>query len=181
MEGGAADALDFAARCAHPEDSLFHVMHLYFWGSMHFRITGRDEQGQLTRVGGWQHNQHMGQHPDHRYVEGLREALGAPGEFHYDRRTGELLVCTRDAPAQDVYLIHNPYLFRMTNCQDIRLENFTLRDTARTFMAEYEPLLRSDWSIHRGAAILPRTAGISPCRSARCTTWAPMRCSSAAM
>jgi len=153
MAGGAADALDFAARCEHPEDGAFHVMHLCFWGSLHFRITGRDEQGQLTLEGGWQHNQQMGLHPEHRYVEGLREALGAPGEFYYDRRSGELFVCCKDAPAQEVYLIHNPYLFRLRGCQDIRLENLTLQDTARTFMADFEPLLRSDWSIHRGAAI----------------------------
>ena len=36
---------------------------------------------------------------------------------------------------------------------NIHLEGLQLTQTVRTFMEAYEPLLRSDWTIYRGAAI----------------------------
>ena len=153
-EGGAADALDFAAACAHPEDGYFHALHSHLWGDVHYRIAGRNDDGSLRLEGGWQNNRPMGEHKEHRFVENLREALGAEGEYFYDIRTGELLACWHEKSPEDALLIGNPYLLELRGCRGIRLENLTFADSARTFMAEYEQLLRSDWSIHRGGAVM---------------------------
>ena len=152
-EGGAADALDFAAGCAHPEDGYLHALHAELWGDEHYRILGRDPAGGLRLEGGWQNNRPMGLHPAHRFVENLFEALGAPGEYFYDRRTGELFACAGTRPDEEILLIDGPCLLRAEGCRDIRLEGLTFEDGARTFMAAYEPLLRSDWRVHRGGAV----------------------------
>ena len=151
--GTAADALEFAASCAHPEDGVLHAMHAHLWGDVHYQITGRGADGTLALRGGWQNNRPMGMHREYRFVENLREALGAPGEFFYDRRTGELLVCALEAPGEEIHLISQPYLVEMRDCRNVRWEGLVFEDSARTFLAPYEPLLRSDWCIHRGGAV----------------------------
>ena len=75
--GTAADALEFAASCAHPEDGVLHAMHAHLWGDVHYQITGRGADGTLALRGGWQNNRPMGMHREYRFVENLREALGA--------------------------------------------------------------------------------------------------------
>ncbi|MFT5129192.1 MAG: hypothetical protein ACI8W8_002814 [Rhodothermales bacterium] len=37
-------------------------MHRSMWGDFHYRITGKDEQGELILEGGWQNNRQMGMH-----------------------------------------------------------------------------------------------------------------------
>ena len=152
-EGTAADALDFAARCAHPEDGVLHALHAHLWGDMHYRIASREADGSLRLEGGWQNNRPMGMHSEYRFVENLREALGAPGEFFYDRRTGELLVCADAVPQQEILLIDNSRLLELRRCHGVQLENLIFSDSARTFLEPYEPLLRSDWRIYRGGAV----------------------------
>lgn len=152
-KGTAADALDFAARCAHPEDGVLHALHAHLWGDMHYRIAGREEDGSLRLEGGWQNNRPMGMHCEYRFVENLREALGAPGEFFYDHRTGELLVCADTAPQEEILLIDNSRLLELRRCRGVQLENLIFADSARTFLEPYEALLRSDWRIYRGGAV----------------------------
>ena len=152
-KGTAADALDFAARCAHPEDGVLHALHAHLWGDMHYRIAGREEDGSLRLEGGWQNNRPMGMHCEYRFVENLREALGAPGEFFYDHRTGELLVCADTAPQEEILLIDNSRLLELRRCRGVQLENLIFADSARTFLEPYEALLRSDWRICRGGAV----------------------------
>lgn len=161
-QGTAADALDFAARCAHPEDGFFHVLHAHLWGDMHYRIAGRGEDGSLRLEGGWQNNRPMGMHREYRFVENLRETLGADGEFFYDRRTGELLVCAGEPPAEEICWIRGARLLDIRGCRKIHLEGLTFVDSARTFMEPYEPLLRSDWRIFRGGAVF-----VEDCREIR--------------
>ena len=152
-EGTMEDALDFAARSAHPEEGYFHALHAHLWGDAHYVIDGRRQDGSLSLTGGWQNNRPMGEHPRYRFVENLFEALGAEGEFFYDRRAGELYVCAACEPAEEALLIRNPYLLDIRACRNIQIEGLTFTDSARTFMANYEPLLRSDWRIHRGGAV----------------------------
>lgn len=162
LDGYAADALEFAAKCAHPEDGFIHAMHAHMWGDMHYRIDGRSANDTLKLVGGWQNNRPMGMHNEYMFAENLREALGAPGEFFYDRRTGELLVCADAKPESEVLIIENSGLIELSNCHDMRIEGLTFADSARTFMCEYEPLLRSDWCIYRGGAVFAEDcSGIS--------------------
>ncbi len=152
FEGTSSDALDFALRCAHPEDGVLHALHAHCWGDVHYRINGIGADGNADLIGGWQNNRPMGMHGEYRYVENLREALGAAGEFFYDVRTGELLICSDKIPQNEVLTVDNPYLFEIKNCHGIVVKNIKFENSARTFTESYEPLLRSDWCIHRGGA-----------------------------
>ena len=166
MGGYAADCLEFAARAGKPEGAYLHAMHSHMWGDMHYLIVGLDAQGKPQLEGGWQNNRQMGIHGEYRYVENLREALGADGEFYYDAERQVLYVCSITEPCQDVELIINPYILRALDCSALTLEGITFCNTARTFMADYEPLGRSDWSIHRGGALYferCRQIGIRDC------------------
>lgn len=153
LGGYAADCLEFAARCARPEGAYLHAMHSHMWGDMHYRITGLDAQGLPLLEGGWQNNRRMGMHNEYRYVENLKEALGADGEYYYDADEGQLYVCSASWPCAKAELVVNPYILRAVDCRELSIEGIRFRDTARTFMAEYEPLGRSDWCIHRGGAL----------------------------
>jgi hypothetical protein len=62
FNGTAADAISpaRAARWADPAGGFFHAMHGSLWGDMHYLITGKDAQGGVTYVGGWQNNRQSG-------------------------------------------------------------------------------------------------------------------------
>ena len=153
LNGYDKDALSFAQRCKNPAGAYLHGAHAHLWGSKHFQITGRDAEGNLLLKGGWQCNNDMPLHEEYRYVENLYEALGADGEFYYDRETSLLYVCSDTVPGSDAELITSPCLLKFSGCTDIRLTGITFGATARTFLAPYDRLLRSDWSIHRGGAV----------------------------
>jgi hypothetical protein len=53
----------------------------------HYRITGKDAEGNVTYEGGWQNNRQMGMHKDFRMVENIFEELDAPGEWFHDSKT----------------------------------------------------------------------------------------------
>lgn len=153
FNGCAPDCLDFAARSAHPEDGYFHAMHSLLWGDIHYRITGPDGKGGVALEGGWQNNRPDGCHETYRFVENIREALGAPGEYFYDAREQALYVCAEEMPGGTAELYVNAYLLRLEDCRDVEITGLRLTGTKRTFMEAYEPLVRSDWCIHRGGAV----------------------------
>lgn len=159
LGGFAGDCLEFAARCERPEGAYLHALHSHMWGSMHYRVTGRDGQGGLVLEGGWQNNRPMGRHDTYMYIENLREALGADGEFFYDVREGRLYLCSTVRPSGDIELVYATCLLSARDCHGLSLEGLRFCDTARTFMAEYEPLGRSDWCIHRSGALLIEECG----------------------
>jgi hypothetical protein len=254
--------------CANPLGGYLHAMHRSMWGDFHYKITGKDDKGELILEGGWQNNRQMGMHQQYRFVEGIREELDAPGEWWQDGETSEIFWIpdveglrlkaeggtgeggrlkveggngegTPDlnhahgqrpaeipkhpntqipkgdsgaekgnAGASDVNLNVNvnlnegasPHLnttasdargrafydepsleeflanaeFAVVDAdtkhlveiigrpeepvRDVLIENVTFRHTARTFMDTKEPLLRSDWCIYRGGAILIENA-----------------------
>lgn len=53
-------------------------MHKHDWGDFHYRITGKNEKGELQLEGGWQNNRPMGIHNENRMVENIFEELDAP-------------------------------------------------------------------------------------------------------
>lgn len=61
-------------------------MHKHDWGDFHYRITGKNEKGELQLEGGWQNNRPMGIHNENRMVENIFEELDAPGEWYYDKK-----------------------------------------------------------------------------------------------
>lgn len=145
-----------------PSRGFLHAMHVSDWGDFHYRITGKDEKGNLKMDGGWQNNRPYGLSKDNRMVENIFEELDAPGEWFYD--TTEAVLYYYPSPNEDVnksifevaqlkHLIE----FRGTEQNPVRnitIKNIEFTQTARTFMEKYEPLLRSDWTVYRGGAIV---------------------------
>lgn len=145
-----------------PEGGYLHAMHVADWGDFHYRITGKDAEGNLSLEGGWQNNRQYGLSLQNRMVENIFEELDAQGEWFYDTEkktlyyfpmSGEKIEKCKVEVAQ----LKNLVEFRGT--MDKPVKNITIKgieftQTTRTFMEKYEPLLRSDWTIYRGGAIL---------------------------
>lgn len=163
-QGYAADAFskERAARWADPAGGYIHAMHASRWGGYHYRITGKDAEGNVTYEGGWQNNRQMGMHKDFRMVENIFEELDAPGEWFHDRKTSTLYFFPEpgtDLEKAKVEVVRLRHLVEFRGTQEnpvkhITLQGFTVRHAARTFMDCREPLLRSDWAIYRGGAFV---------------------------
>jgi hypothetical protein len=174
--GYSADAFsrERAARWADPAGGYIHAMHRAHWGGYHYRITGKSKPGEVVYEGGWQNNRQMGMHPDHRYVENIFEELDAPGEWFHHAKTATLYYSP--PVAVDVYtamveVVRLRHLVEFRGNQEkpvrnVTLRGFVFRHAARTFMDVKEPLLRSDWTIYRGGAVL--FDGAEDCTIADC-------------
>src|SRR6266568_481779 len=151
-----------AARWKDPRGGYIHAMHRNMWGDFHYVITGKDANGNVTYEGGWQNNRRMGMHDKYRFVENIFEELDAPGEWYLDEKSATLYfyppagIDLKTATVEAVRLRHL-IEFRGREgrpVQWVQLRGLTLRHAARTFMDNREPLLRSDWTVYRGGAIL---------------------------
>ena len=174
--GAAADAFshDRASRWSDPTGGFMHALHKGSWGGLHYRITGKDAKGDVTYEGGWQNNRPSPPHSAHRYVENIFEELDAPGEWFHNAKTGTLYFI----PPADVNLktatvecarLRHLVEFNGTKEKPVRnvtLRGLTFRHATRTFMDTKEPLLRSDWTIYRGGAVL--VTGAEDCTLADC-------------
>ncbi|MFV0553831.1 MAG: hypothetical protein ACK5LR_03915 [Mangrovibacterium sp.] len=146
---------------ANPAGGYLHAMHNHDWGDFHYRITGVKEDGTLDLEGGWQNNRQSGLHKENRMVENIFEELDAPGEWFYAAE--EQMLYYYPMTGEDVasVVFESPqlkHLFELRGTMDnpvknISIEGVELTQTRRTFMEEYEPLLRSDWTVYRGAAL----------------------------
>jgi hypothetical protein len=163
-QGFAADAIsnERAARWADPAGGYIHAMHAHRWGGYHYRITGKKADGSLAYEGGWQNNRQMGMHPEFRMVENIFEELDVPGEWFHNAKTNTLYfmpVSGSELAKAAVEVVELPHLVDFQGTREkpvrfIRMSGFVFRHTARTFMENREPLLRSDWTIYRGGAVL---------------------------
>jgi PDZ domain len=154
-------------RWADPTGGFVHAMQGALWGSLHFRIMGRNPDQTLRLEGGWQHNRpDKGAHADFRFVENIFEELDAPGEWFHDADKGVLFffppkdVDLRTAKVESVRLRH---LIEFAGTKEKPVKSVSLRGLAftgarRTFMENKESLLRSDWTIYRGGALVMRGA-----------------------
>ncbi len=164
-----------------PQGGYIHAMHNYLWGDMHWRITGNalDENGipdstRLAYEGGWQNNRPAPMHPKFRFVENLREELDAPGEWYHDLTNHTLYYMPEegeDITQATVEAVRLKCLIALKGSEEkpvrkIHIEGFTFRHAARTFMDNREPLLRSDWTVYRGGAILYQ--GAEDCQLCDC-------------
>ena len=101
-------------------------------------------------------------HPNDRFVENIFEELDAPGEWFHDSKNNTLYYLPDedvDAETALFEIVRLRHLVEFQGNQErpishISLSGFTFRHSARTFMDTKEPLLRSDWTIYRGGAIL---------------------------
>jgi hypothetical protein len=157
--GFAADAFskERAARWSDPANGFIHAMHAAHWGGYHYRITGKNEKGEITYEGGWQNNRQMGMHKQHRFVENIFEELDAPGEWFHDAKSSTLYYYPPagvDLKTATIEVVRLRHLVEFRGAKNVTLRGFIFRHAARTFMDTKEPLLRSDWTIYRGGALL---------------------------
>lgn len=148
----------------HPEGGYLHAMHSHDWGDFHYRITGKNKKGELQLEGGWQNNRPMGIHHENRMVENIFEELDAPGEWYYDKKEGRLYYYPLPEEKINELTFETPQLKNLIEIagtssepvKNITIEGVELTQTMRTFMEHYEPLLRSDWTVYRGGAVIFR-------------------------
>lgn len=164
FNGTSADATsaDRVKSWENPAGGYLHAMHVSDWGDFHYRITGKDKNGNLLLEGGWQNNRQSGLHPENRMVENIFEELDAPGEWFYD--SSESILYYYPLPDEDINNIEFEvpqlkHLIEFRGTEQNPVKNITIKgieftQATRTFMEEYEPLLRSDWTVYRGGAIL---------------------------
>jgi len=182
FNGFASDAISPArvARWSDPTGGFLHVMHEALWGDFSYVMTGKNADGQLTLEGGWQNNRPAtsaqqftgsvpGVHPYLRFVENIFEELDAPGEWFLNTKTHTLYFYPPAGLDLNNAMIEVPKLkelveFRGTSQDPVRfvsLKGITFRHALRTFMETREPILRSDWALYRGGAVL--FAGAEDC------------------
>lgn len=162
-QGSAADAIskERIATWQNPKGAYFHALHKGKWGGFHFEITGVDADGEAVLKGGQQNNRASEPHKEYRMVENVFEELDSPAEWFLDTTTHKLYywpsknidienskveVSVLKDLIQVVGTLENPV-------EDIVVSNIKFEHTKRTFMDEFEPLLRSDWSIYRGGVL----------------------------
>jgi len=154
FNGTSADATspDRVKTWKNPSGGFLHAMHISDWGDFHYRITGKDDKGNLKLEGGWQNNRPYGLSPENRMIENIFEELDAPGEWFYD--SIEAILYYYPLPNEEIAKsvfetaqLKHLVEFRGTEqepVKNITIKNIELTRTARTFMEKYEPLLRSD-------------------------------------
>lgn len=175
--GTSADAIskERVSKWKDPAGGYVHALHRAEWGDFHYVITEKNEQNELALEGGWQNNRRMGMHEKHRFVENVFEELDTVSEWFYDKKTKTLYyyppagLDITNAKFETAQIAH---LFEFKGSEkdpvsNISIEGLTLTQTLRTFMQNKEPLLRSDWTIYRGGAVL--YDGAVNCRLKNCT------------
>ncbi len=87
-DGSTPDAWDAskAKEWADPTGAFMHGMHGGLWGSQHYRVLGKNPQGELLYEGGWQNNRYRSAHQSYRMIENVFEELDSPGEWYHDTK-----------------------------------------------------------------------------------------------
>ncbi|QRR04308.1 right-handed parallel beta-helix repeat-containing protein [Dyadobacter sandarakinus] len=163
FNGTAADALSPAitSRWKSPAGGYVHALHSGEWGSFHYKIKSITN-GTPELEGGWQNNRPSPMHPKERFVENIFEELNAAGEWFFDQKKKILYLIPEPGTDLNKAVIERSDLkhlaeLRGTTTQPVRnvtLAGLQFMHTKRTIMEHYEPLLRSDWMIYRGGAIV---------------------------
>jgi len=155
-------SVERVARWKNPEGGYIHAMHSALWGDMHWIIKGKNADGTLNYEGGWQNNRPSPMHPVYRMVENIFEELDAPGEWFFNAKEQKLYYMpeqTTDLKTAKVEIVRLRHLIEFSGSKEnpvksVNLKGFIFRHAARTFMDNKEPLLRSDWTVYRGGAVV---------------------------
>lgn len=164
FHGTAADAIapERVKNWGNPIGGYVHALHAYEWGGFHYRITGKDNNGSLNLEGGWQNNRPNKMHDKYRFVENIFEELDAPGEWWLDRNKNTLYYYPHkniniSEAIVTVSQLKISIALNGTEAKPLRnisISGIRFSHNERSFMDTREPLLRSDWTIFRGAAVL---------------------------
>ena len=163
FNGTAEDALSPSrmARSGDVAGGYVHALHRSEWGSFHYRIKGI-KNGEADLEGGWQNNRPSTLHLQYRFVENIFTELDAPGEWFLDKKTRTLYLYpphNLNINTANVEVSNLKHIIELVGTDKQSIKNVTIsgvrfEHTERTFMEHYEPLLRSDWMIYRGGAVL---------------------------
>lgn len=163
FNGTAADAnsAERVQQWANPNGGFLHALHSGEWGGFHYRITGKDTNGKLKLEGGWQNNRPSPLHPTHRFVENIFEELDAPGEWFYNKSEQTVYYFPLENENLNVSTFEFTRLktiFSLKGDEKNPMQNVTIRNikftgTKRILIEKHEPLLRSDWTLHRAGTI----------------------------
>ncbi|MDO5971767.1 PDZ domain-containing protein [Flavivirga aquimarina] len=162
-QGYAEDAIskERVASWEKPEGTYFHALHRGRWGGFHFEITGVNKDGTAILKGGHQNNRGSKPHKEYRMVENVFEELDNPGEWYLDKhnnklyywpttevslKTSKVEVSALKDLIQVIGTLGNPV-------KNVTISGIKFENTRRTFMEDFEPLLRSDWTIYRGSTL----------------------------
>ena len=162
--GTASDALSSSrvSGWVSPAGGFIHALHHSEWGGNHWRITGKSNSSTVTYEGGWMNNRGGNIHPSYRMVENIFEELDAENEWFLNRNTRTLYYyppAGLDPATSEFILSAREELIRLVGdssgnpVRHVILRGLKFAHTSRTFMQTDEPLLRSDWRIHRGGAV----------------------------
>lgn len=145
-----------------PAGAYLHAMHNALWGDMHWLIKGKNPDGTLDLEGGWQNNRPSRMHPLYRIIENIFKELDVPGEWYYDNNKRLLYYFPfpgTDLSSAKVEIVRLKHLLEFQGTEEkpvqfVNLDGLVFKHSARSFMENKEPLLRSDWTIYRGGALL---------------------------
>lgn len=146
-----------------PVGAIVHIMHKAEWGDFHYVIDGIDENGEAILKGGHQNNRpENGLHKEYRMVENVFEELDSPGEYFYNLNKQKLYYQPQEGIDLSIAKIEVSVLKHLIELhgtidnpvQNIKISEINFSHTKRTMMENYEKLLRSDWAMYRGGAVL---------------------------
>jgi len=163
-QGHAEDAISKArvATWKNPEGGFVHALHRGLWGDFHYEITGIDANGAPTLIGGQQNNRPSTMHPTLRMVDNIFEELDSAKEWYFNKKEKKLFLWVDadiDINKASLEVSTLKHLIEICGTKSNPVQNVTIKGirfehTQRTFMEAYSHLLRSDWTIYRGGAIL---------------------------
>jgi hypothetical protein len=165
--GEAEDPLapERVSRWSNPAGAYLHLMHPALWGDVHYRAIGKKSDGTLDLEGGWQNNRPTplaNLHKRYRFVENVFEELDAAGEWFYQANEKTLYYMPAkglDLASAKIEFVRLRHLVELRGSRSlpvnfVTFRGLTFRHAARTFMDNKEPLLRSDWTVYRGGAVM---------------------------
>lgn len=164
LDGYASDAIspDQTARWANPSTCYIRALHSSMWGGNDYKITGKDAGNnvQYTWVG--DNNRGSGMHGTYRMVENIFEELDAPGEWFYNKITGDLYFYPPSGTNPDGATIESAFLEELIKVvgnssgkvKYLTFSGFHFTHVKRTlFSRTYEGLLRGDWAVARAGTV----------------------------
>ena len=164
LGGTAADAVapERVKSWSNPVGGYVHGLISTQWGSIHHQITGKDADGKLNWEGGYQINRQYPLHQEYRYVENIFEELDSPGEWFLDKAQNQLYYYPHsglDLKKAKIIVSQVNESLILKGTTDKKLKNITIsgigfQHNERTFMETKEPMLRSDWRMYRGGAVV---------------------------
>ncbi|MGJ7031541.1 peptide-binding protein [Niabella hirudinis] len=164
FHGTAADAIspEKVRQWLNPTGGYVHALHAHEWGGFHYRIEAKKTDSTLRLNGGWQNNRPAPMHNQYRFVENIFEELDAPGEWFLDRSKNELYYYPPKGMDLSrativVSVLKNSMVLKGDPgkpLHHVTLAGLNFLHNERSFMDTREPLVRSDWTIYRGGAVL---------------------------